>query len=80
MFVSSFKYYVRECNNEIRNLTDTLNVLAPITPDFGGATSTEKVERGAFSLSSCNLSRPDVIVFHSLCLKVFIFPPQGVVG
>lgn len=48
--MSSFTYYVREYNNEIINLTDTLNVLAQITPDFGGATSTENVERVTFSL------------------------------
>lgn len=48
--MSSFKYYVRDSVIMKLEISLTLNVLAPITPDFGGATFTEKVERGAFSL------------------------------
>jgi hypothetical protein len=54
-----------------------LNVLAPITPVYDGATSTEDLEGHLFPLP-CNLSCPDAIIcVHCLCLKVYVFPPQG---
>ena len=54
-----------------------LNVLAPITPVYDGATSTEDLEGHLFPFP-CNLSCPDAIIcVHYLCLKVFVFPPQG---